>query len=54
MEKQGVSVFNQLLRSFEEAEIRFEESYKKKDYDSFAKSKKIILEIQNKILEEII
>ncbi len=53
MEKQGVVVFNQLLKSLEEAETNFEGAHKKRDYDNFAKLKKIILEIQNKILAEI-
>lgn len=53
MEKQSGEIFNQLLSSLEDAEEKFEKAYKKKKYEEFAKSKKIIIDIQNKIMEMI-
>ncbi len=53
MEKERGLILNQLARSLEEAEIKLEEAYKKEDYDRFNKLKKMITEIQARILEEI-
>lgn len=54
MENKGdfsIENLNQLVKSLEEAVLNLEESYKKNDFASFSKSKKIILQIQEKISE---
>lgn len=51
--KEDVSFLNQLVKSLEEALVKLEESYEKKDYENFNMSKKFILQIQNKISEII-
>lgn len=53
MEKKSEDNINQLLNSFEEAEIKLEHAYKKKEHENFLKLKKFLIEVQNKILEEI-
>jgi len=44
---------NQLIKSLEEAVVKLEESYKQREPDTFNQSKKILIQIQNKILEEV-
>ena len=51
--KEDVSFLNQLVKSLEEALLKLEESYEKKDYENFNMAKKFILQIQNKISEII-
>ncbi|MFH1801361.1 MAG: hypothetical protein ABH804_00810 [archaeon] len=51
MRESDVAVLNQLAKSLEEAELKLEEYYEKKDYEKFTKLKKFILQIQNKIGE---
>ena len=51
MKKEDVAFLNQLIKALEEAESNLEEVYNKKDYESFNKSKKLILQIQKKISE---
>jgi len=49
MKKEEVSFLNQLIKSLEEAGRNLESSYEKRDYESFNKSKKIMLRIQKEI-----
>lgn len=42
---------NQLTASLEEASLKLEEAYNKEDYENFAKSKKLMLQIQKQINE---
>ena len=47
------SVLKQLLKSLEETSSKLEKSYKDKNYSEFDNSKKMILRIQEKILEAV-
>lgn len=49
--REDISFLSQLVKTLEEAELKLEEAYDKKDYESFNKSKKFIFEIQKKISE---
>jgi len=49
MKRDEILFLNQLVKSFAEAEEKFEEYYKKEDYENFNKSKKIMLRIQDEI-----
>ncbi len=49
MKKEEVLFLNQLTKSLEEAGKNLEKSYQKRDYESFNKSKKIMLRIQKEI-----
>lgn len=51
--KEDISFLIQLVRSLEEAVLKLEEYYEKKDYENFNKSRKFILQIQKKISDEI-
>lgn len=51
--KEDIPFLNQLVKSLEEAELKLEEAYEKKDYEKFNKSKKFMLEIQKQISEAI-
>ena len=52
MEKgDNISILPQLGEVLEEAGLKLETAYKKKDYENFDKSKKLILQIQKKISE---
>lgn len=51
MKESDVAMLNQLAKSLEEAELKLEEYYEKRDYEKFTKLKKFILQIQNKIEE---
>jgi len=53
IKKEDVSFLSQLIKSLEEAGIKLEESYNSKDYDSFNKSKRLMLQIQKQISERI-
>ena len=53
MEKEGINFLNQLMNSLEETAFKLGESYEKKDSSSFDKSKKLLLQIQKKILSLI-
>jgi len=49
--REEISFLSQLVKTIEEAELKLEEAYEKKDYESFNKSKKFILKMQEKISE---
>ena len=51
MKKDGEELLEQMIKSLEEASDILDESYKSRDYGKFNKAKKIILQIQDKILE---
>jgi hypothetical protein len=51
MKKEEILFLDQLIKSLEEAEKTLEKSYRKRDYDNFNKSKKIMLRIQSEISE---
>lgn len=53
MKKEDISFLNQLVKSLEEAMLKLEKAYGKKDYEEFNKSKKIMLRIQEKIQEMV-
>ena len=42
---------NQLIKSLEEANLKLEEAYDKKDHENFNKAKKLILQLQKQINE---
>ena len=44
-------VLAQIGKSLEEAGLKLEEAYNKKDYDNFNKAKRTLLQIQQKISE---
>lgn len=48
---EDVLFLDQLVKSLEEGELMLEDSYHKKNYENFNKSKKLILQIQKKISE---
>ena len=50
-EKGDIDFLKQLVESLEKAIQNLEEFYEKKDYENFDKTKKFIIQIQNKILE---
>ncbi len=49
MEKDNIIFLNQLIESMEEAEKILESSFKEKDAEKFNKSKRFILDVQEKI-----
>lgn len=49
--REDISFLNQLIETLEEAGLRLKEAYNKKDHENFNKSKKFILQIQEKISE---
>jgi len=51
---ENMSFLSQLIKALEEAGLKLEEFYEKKDYKNFDKAKKLILQIQKKISEELI
>jgi len=51
--EENISFLMQLINALEEAKLKLEESYNKKDYDSFNKSKKFILKLQGVISEKV-
>ena len=53
MIKEDIPFLNQLVKALEETELKLEKAYEKKDYESFDKSKKFMLQIQRKISEVI-
>ncbi len=53
MKKEDIPVLNQLIESLGATVSNLEESYNKKDSESFNKSKKFMLQIQQKISEVI-
>ncbi len=53
MKRDDIPVLNQLIESLGATASNLEESYNKKDSESFNKSKKFMLQIQQKISEVI-
>ena len=53
VKREDIPFLNQLVKALEEAELKLEEAYEKKDYEDFNKSKKFMLQIQRKISEVI-
>ncbi len=53
MKKEDVEMLGQMAKSLEEASDVLDDSYKKGDAQRFNQSKKLILQIQNKISEII-
>lgn len=47
------STLNQLITGLEEAEIKLEEAYKTENIEEFNKTKELMLNIQQKISEEV-
>lgn len=52
-EEAEITILKQLIHSLEEATLKMEKAYNEKDYDNFYKAKKMILQLQKRILEEI-
>jgi len=52
-EEADVLFLDQLVKTLKEVELKLEDSYHKKDYENFNKSKKLILQIQKKISDVI-
>jgi hypothetical protein len=53
MKREDVLFLSQLIKSLEEAGKSLDKSYQKKNYESFNKSKKIMLKIQKEISDMI-
>ena len=51
MKKEDIPILNQLVRSLEEADIKLEEAHKNNDANSFARAKKLMVQVQTKIDE---
>jgi hypothetical protein len=51
MKEEDMEFLSQMISSLEEASKKLTESYNKKDYEKFSKSKKFILNLQTKISE---
>ena len=51
MNKGNILFLNQLVKTLEEAELKLEETYNKKDYENFNNVKKLVIQIQNKMSE---
>jgi|TARA_Y100000310_G_scaffold340754_1_gene437627 hypothetical protein len=51
MKEEDISLLNQMVETLKEAETKLEEFYNKKDHEKFNQSKKLILQIQEKISE---
>ena len=49
MKKEEILFLNQMIKSLEESEEKLEESYKKRNYEDFNKTKKVMLRIQEEI-----
>jgi len=47
--KEDIVFLNQLIRTLEEAELKLEEAYDKKNYENFNNIKKLIMRIQERI-----
>ena len=53
MKREDIEFLSQLIKALEEAGLKLEEAYEKKDYENFNKTKKFIMQIQRKISEVI-
>ena len=53
MKKEDIPLIKQLIESLEENFSNLENSYKKKDFETFNEIKKLMLKIQKKISEVI-
>ncbi len=51
--EETISLLRQLVGSMDESESRLEDFYKEKDVDNFNKTKKFIVDIENKISEAL-
>ncbi len=51
MKKEDAEIIEQLIKSLREASDILDESYAKNDFQKFNQAKKLVLQIQNKILE---
>ncbi len=49
MKKEEILFLTQLIVSLEEAQEKLEKAFKRKDYDQFNQSKKIIIRVQKEI-----
>ena len=49
MKRDEILFLNQLMNSLAESEQKLEESYKKREYEKFNQTKKIMLRIQGEI-----
>lgn len=49
----GISILNQLTGSMQEAELKLEQAYEKKNYEQVKAIKEFILKLQAKIAEEL-
>jgi len=53
MKKEEIPFLNQLVKSLEQAVARLEDSYDKKDFESFNANKKLILGLHQRIEEAL-
>ena len=53
MRKEEIAFLKQIVEASEEAILNLEDSYTKKNYESFDKAKKMLFEIQKKISEVV-
>ena len=49
MKRDEILFLNQLAKSLQESEVKLEETYKKREFENFNKTKKMMLRIQNEI-----
>jgi len=54
MKKEEVLFLSQLIASLDEAREQLERAYKKRDYEGFNKSKRIMLRVQKEISNALI
>jgi exonuclease VII small subunit len=53
MIEKDMPFLNQLIQSLEETQLKLEEAYNRKDIETFNKTKKFMMQIQEKISEII-
>jgi exonuclease VII small subunit len=50
MKRNDIGILTQIIDSLEEAELKLEEAYEKKDAGEFAKAKKFMIQMERKIM----
>lgn len=53
VKKEDIPILDQLIGSLEETASKLEEAFERKDFESFVKAKKFMIQIQKKIAEVI-
>jgi len=50
MRRNDIAILTQIIGSLEEAEVKLEQAYEKKDAVEFAKAKKFMIQMEKKII----